>query len=134
DRGVRGRWRERGRVARGIGVPDLAERLRVHDAVPPESQRENRPQRLLPAHLREPRGDEGARVSAPRERGRGRNLKPYRLGAAVRIVLRRSARADRINETRKSTVRTSTIFEIRPSASTSSMVPIGQMDTVRVTT
>src|SRR5207249_1641657 len=133
--GVRFGRRERGGPARGPRVSDLSERLPVRDAIPPEGERENRDQRLLPLDFRESRGDEGAGIHRPRDGSRGRGLIHYRPDAAAAfVVLRRATRSDCIRERRRSAVSTSTTFEMTPSASRSSMYPIGHTETVRVTT
>src|SRR2546429_654092 len=67
-------WRERGGRPRGPRVHDLTERVCVDHAVPSESEREDHTERLVPPDLRESGGHEGARISAPREGSRGRNL------------------------------------------------------------
>src|SRR2546422_8140441 len=67
-------------------------------------------------------------------RSRGRSLTDYRLEtAAAADDLRRAMRSDCIRERSMSTVNASTTFEMTPSASSSSTVPIGHTETVRVT-
>src|SRR5207245_8661463 len=113
----------------------LPERLSVRDAIPPESQRENRDQRLVSADLRESSGDEGAGIHGPREGSRGRGLTDQRVEIAASVAVpRRATRSDCIRERSMNTVSTSTIFEMTPSASRSSTYPIGHTETVRVTT